>query len=147
MLFLLLWMTVVQDTNIDEFRAIRAFRCDFTERTGRGYSAKGELSVISAPELFRRVETHSIDYVGRSALVSSEASVDKFAVTLTAGKRSTSFLMTSVDGDPMLQTIFASPRPPNSADRYFAVLSRHGSYDQGESKADQLYGTCQVMRR
>jgi hypothetical protein len=147
MLLLLLWITVSQNTDIDEFRAIRAFRCDFTEGTGRRYSAKGELSVVSAPEPVRRVETHSIDYGGRSALVSSEASANAFSVSLTAGKRATSFLMTSIDGDPMLQTIFASPRPPNSPDRYFAVLSRHVTDDRGESKAEQLYGTCQATRR
>jgi hypothetical protein len=147
MLLLLLWIAVSQNTDIEAFRAIRSFQCDFSERAGRGYSAQGEMSIISTPEPLRGLLTHSIDYVGRSAVASTEGVPGAVSLTLTTGKRSTSFLMTSVDGNPMLQTIFASPRPTNSPDRFFAVLSRHSSYDRGESRADQLYGICQATRR
>ena len=114
MFFLLLWITVSQTIDINKFRAIQAFRCDFAERTGRASSAQGEPSLISAPEPLKGLVTHSIDYSARSALSSTEGGPGAVAVALAIGNRSTTFLMTSVDGNPMLKTVFASPRPANA---------------------------------
>lgn len=146
MLLLILTLLTVQSSS-EEFGAIRAFRCDFPEGVGRTAKEGGGLSNLT-PEQYMGLVTHSIDYVGRTALASGAKGTATVAVTVTAGERATSFLMVSTTGNPMLKTIFALPLARRGADgrtRYFAALSSHGIVN-GEAKAQQLYGTCEAVR-
>lgn len=146
MLLLILTLLTVQ-SSMEEFRAIRAFRCDFPEGVGR-ISKGGGISSPSTPEGLSGVFTHSIDYAARTALASDEKRTSAIAVAVTPGERSTSFLMVSVDGNPMLQTIFALPLGATTTDgrtKYLTALSRHVAA-KGDARADQLYGTCEAVK-
>ncbi len=145
MMFLLL--TLQSAVPVDQFRAIQAFRCDFTDAEGRTYPQNGSGPVQREADSLNDLIFEGLDYRAGRARVGT-AATGAVDVTLVLGERATSFLGLSVDRNPMLTTIFQSPRPRDEkpSDTYFAVMSRHTAMAIGHSDASQLYGTCRAVR-
>jgi hypothetical protein len=144
---LLLFAVLIQSpTDIQNFGAITAFRCNFGERNVRTYHSHDRSAPPQSPESLSDLVFAQIDRTSRRAIVygGSTRTGGAVAVTVITGKRVISFLATSVDGNPMLTTVFETPRPTQAkvANSYFAVMSQHKAYSEDNSEATQLYGTC-----
>ena len=130
----------------DGFLGIRTFRCDFTEAGGRSYPDDGGEPTSTGRDQLKDVVLDAIDYRANTARLVGNAGAD--TVRVIRGDRSSSFLQVSTSGDPILVTVFRTPRSRAAqlADSYHAVISRHVALSAGGSRAVQVYGACKPLR-
>jgi hypothetical protein len=142
-MFLSLVLALAAVQPIDDFRAIRSFRCDLTESVGRSHLAEGKTENEKSSTLTGLV-FDALNYTARTARFVGNAGAED--VTLIPGTLETTLLEVTASGNVALTTIFRAPRPARSVDTFHAVMSRHIALTSGAAVISQFYGTCKALR-
>ena len=149
-LFLILITLQQKPTPIDDFRSIRAFRCDFGGGAGHVYEDGGgdtneERLITSPPYMYddaRDLVFDSIDY--RALRGRSVTKTNPVTVTVIPGNRLVSFLEVTPDGVPIMTSILRTPRPLDYRvnNTYYVFRSYQLLISEQGDKSYHLDGAC-----
>jgi hypothetical protein len=126
-----------QSTPPNPLSAVKAYRCTFTSYGVARWGDEGPTVVAGAEDFSFGISDVDLRR-GRSRIVGATASAP---ATATLSATGLNVIEQTPVGNFILTTIFTVER---SADRYFAVHSRHLGDLVTPPSASQFYGTCEV---